>query len=697
MAESSSQMEVVVEVLVIGGGIQGVVALAELHKQNFKTLLVTESDIGSGQTLSSQAYLHSGYPWAQHEEVVTDIKKAANFWLKWMKDNNIPYNSAQKYFAGPKPFVETLKSFWHKSELSFQVLQKKTTLPDIFKEGKLFASTTSVVRIQDFTFDIDKLLRVLCTPLNAFMIKGKVISLCLNEQNNEISSATILLSNNKFLTVKAKYFVTATGVSTSNLLESIHCSDSLKRKNHLEAEKIQRHYASHIICLRGKSELFPPLSGIFQAFGLFIVGHEETTDQGQKLTYWLVNPVSLKSMQFGFGSSRLENPHSAPLSRDVIGEGLGFLFDCCPRLRELAPQLDWSVYSCYRQDYPEKDHFSMIHVEEFHSISNLCVCLPSLFSLSYVVAEKLLQKVSSKLRPPSSIAQTTAKCDSTESDHNTPSSVTVVLNSVSNSHATDTTDSSLQSPRSGNPFEHSFLPPNDVSIHTPATSTGKMPPPGNVRRLSANFEALRRINSGVTIKGNSLPNHLFSTSTNLNHSKSNTSIPPLPLNTTNSRSPETPSKTTTSLVNNNRNDSSVGPPNNRRPSTPRLRTNIPSLLSHSSNPVFTSSTLINTKSSELISPPNYQHLNTTTPTATATMTMSPNTTNVNNNPRTSISHSQLPKVLTFQEETIASIQQSGAKVDIGQQQLKRSNFKWMKWHEFSELYPTKISKNSTKK
>jgi glycine/D-amino acid oxidase-like deaminating enzyme len=78
-------MEVNVEVLVIGGGIQGVVALAELHKHNFKTLLVTESDIGGGQTLSSQAYLHSGYPWAQHEDVVTDIKRAANFWLKWMK------------------------------------------------------------------------------------------------------------------------------------------------------------------------------------------------------------------------------------------------------------------------------------------------------------------------------------------------------------------------------------------------------------------------------------------------------------------------------------------------------------------------------------------------------------------------------------------------------------------------------------
>jgi hypothetical protein len=203
------------------------------------------------------------------------------------------------------------------------VLQKKTTLPDIFKEGKLFASSTSVVRIQDFTFNIEKLLRVLCTPLNAFMIKGKVTSLHLNEQNNEISFATISLPNNTVLIVRAKYFVCAVGVSTSNLLESIHCSDPLKRKNHIEAAKIQRHYASHIICLRGKSELFPPISGLFQAFGLFIVGHEETTEQGQKLTYWLVNPVSLKSMQCGFGSGCIENPHSASLSKDVIGEGLG--------------------------------------------------------------------------------------------------------------------------------------------------------------------------------------------------------------------------------------------------------------------------------------------------------------------------------------------------------------------------------------
>jgi hypothetical protein len=41
---------------------------------------------------------------------------------------------------------------------------------------------------------------------------------------------------------------------------------------------------------------------------------------------------------------------------------------------------------------------------------------------------------------------------------------------------------------------------------------------------------------------------------------------------------------------------------------------------------------------------------------------------------------------------IANLQQNGAKVGIAQQHFHRPNFKWMKWQEFSELYPTKTHK-----
>lgn len=82
----------------------------------------------------------------------------------------------------------------------------------------------------------------------------------------------------------------------------------------------------------------------------------------------------------------------------------------------MAHQLEWSVYCSYRQEYPErydwnffcshvliarvycsKGQFGLEIVEEFSSISNLCVCMPSLFATSHVVVERLLEKIKCQL------------------------------------------------------------------------------------------------------------------------------------------------------------------------------------------------------------------------------------------------------------------------------------------------------------
>lgn len=93
------------------------------------------------------------------------------------------------------------------------------------------------------------------------------------------------------------------------------------------------------------------------------------------------------------------------------------LFDLCPRIKDMAHQLEWSVYCSYRQEYPErcvqtyllihtrthwasissKGQFGLEIVEEFGAISNLCVCMPSLFTTSHVVVERLLEKIKCQL------------------------------------------------------------------------------------------------------------------------------------------------------------------------------------------------------------------------------------------------------------------------------------------------------------
>src|SRR5262249_47859320 len=50
-----------VEVVVIGGGVQGPLILDGLIEAGYSCALVTEGDLGSGQTLHSHGFLNTGY------------------------------------------------------------------------------------------------------------------------------------------------------------------------------------------------------------------------------------------------------------------------------------------------------------------------------------------------------------------------------------------------------------------------------------------------------------------------------------------------------------------------------------------------------------------------------------------------------------------------------------------------------------
>jgi succinate dehydrogenase/fumarate reductase flavoprotein subunit len=58
-----------VDVLVIGGGLQGLLALDRLSSEGFSCALLTASDLGAGQTLHSHGVLNTGFGMAGPEPV----------------------------------------------------------------------------------------------------------------------------------------------------------------------------------------------------------------------------------------------------------------------------------------------------------------------------------------------------------------------------------------------------------------------------------------------------------------------------------------------------------------------------------------------------------------------------------------------------------------------------------------------------
>src|SRR5579859_5201300 len=64
-----------VDVVVIGGGVQGLVILDTLITAGYSCALVTEGDLGAGQTLHSHGFLNTGFGMAGREltETATQI------------------------------------------------------------------------------------------------------------------------------------------------------------------------------------------------------------------------------------------------------------------------------------------------------------------------------------------------------------------------------------------------------------------------------------------------------------------------------------------------------------------------------------------------------------------------------------------------------------------------------------------------
>src|SRR5438105_7717739 len=57
----SSASKAELDVVIIGGGIQGLVALNALVEKGYSCALVSDGDLGSGQTLHSHGFLNTGF------------------------------------------------------------------------------------------------------------------------------------------------------------------------------------------------------------------------------------------------------------------------------------------------------------------------------------------------------------------------------------------------------------------------------------------------------------------------------------------------------------------------------------------------------------------------------------------------------------------------------------------------------------
>src|SRR5438132_3064023 len=86
------------DVLIIGGGVQGLWLLNDLHRQGYSALLLERRELGGEQTCHSHIYLHQGHLYrevrlAEHLKGVTDL------WAQWLREHPARRAVMPSYFG----------------------------------------------------------------------------------------------------------------------------------------------------------------------------------------------------------------------------------------------------------------------------------------------------------------------------------------------------------------------------------------------------------------------------------------------------------------------------------------------------------------------------------------------------------------------------------------------------------------------
>jgi glycine/D-amino acid oxidase-like deaminating enzyme len=116
-SHTDQRQRIEVDVLIVGGGVQGLWLLNDLTKVGYNVVLIEKDKIGGSQTLHSHGYIHKGHLY--HDiEMVRRLKSSEDRWERFCEKNKIPLNRANSYYGFASP---SNADMWYKTWTSAQL------------------------------------------------------------------------------------------------------------------------------------------------------------------------------------------------------------------------------------------------------------------------------------------------------------------------------------------------------------------------------------------------------------------------------------------------------------------------------------------------------------------------------------------------------------------------------------------------
>ena len=379
-----------VDVLVIGGGIQGLYLARELSR-SYSICVVSDPSIPTG-TLESDGYLSAGYD-GNDANRAQPARRAAAWWRLWAESNGVPFEVDPAWYVIPPAELVSRTRFWTDATLS---ATQTDALPPIFAGGCLDGDTPFRVDT-DAVINPATLLMRLRHGIEDRCVQGQVVRFGL-VSDDAIDHVQVQVGDD-VVPIVPRFVVLTAGVGNADLLAKLGArfSDQAKRKSSKElADGCQAVRAQYELCVRGPD--LPVVNGRFEE--LVIATHTLT---GSDDRVWVVSPpVDDARTTLGQANLRFE----LSIDRPVVASLVQRLFAMAPALEKQSGDLRWSVYVARRTQHPvlaTRDTSAVAQpvpakLEKF-GIESFLAVWPSHLAYAQFVGDAVAERIADALGP----------------------------------------------------------------------------------------------------------------------------------------------------------------------------------------------------------------------------------------------------------------------------------------------------------
>ncbi|HEX9943131.1 MAG TPA: FAD-dependent oxidoreductase [Thermoanaerobaculia bacterium] len=262
-----SELSISLDVLVLGGGVQGLWILNDLLQEGYHSLLLETGELGGDQTCHSHAYIHHGHVFGTHG-LAKSVKEVHQIWTEWLTHHPIHQNMDSYFgFANPAE-ADKREHLWN--DPLHMLPFSSSDLPLPLAGGHILKA----LKMTGVCLDAEELVKALVTGTPDHISKIKSIT-DIASAGGRISWVTANVDNNTYLRLQPRALILAAGRGNTGLHQMI-CGKS--------ADDCCEIRTLHMLVVRAKNKILDPLAGFFHPSKLFIVPRQVGED-----IVWLVS------------------------------------------------------------------------------------------------------------------------------------------------------------------------------------------------------------------------------------------------------------------------------------------------------------------------------------------------------------------------------------------------------------------------